>query len=532
MTPRIKRLLELISSYSFNLYYMKGKDMILSDFLSRQMHDNSNPHEIIPISFNMYNALYETYYRIEMKDWYLVQTSLQMKVAAIILPEVHGTQKAITIESPKPQTPVKQVDKNRPKLGYGRAGIKCKKPQPVADKWTSSKSSKIPTVQNATKNSTNFPVPDWLITNKTEIVIRREIQGKNMDQPFYPDPIYRPPPRPPENLLPESPENKLVTDPKIDIEFEENSLHQEGIISEFYQRPNISYLQQPKDLENLVNTGNLVQKLLPKQADIDKILKIIQQKVLKGTYLSVTVKEIQAGYLCSSYFKDIYLYLAQNKLPSSKTAIRKIEMLAEKYILLDSLFKISTTPDRETAVLPIPETCIDSIIALIHLSLFARHQGIIKTYLTISDKFFIPNLIHYLRSYIKGCHICQLNRNEKPPSKQLKTRINLNYRPLSRLSMNLKVMPKLSKGHKYILCLIDKATNYLITVSVYQSKAEEIGEALIEHVITKYCVPDCIIMDQDSAFMSSLMNYLFNKFNIKIDSCTLQPSIVASQIWN
>ena len=42
--------------------------MILSDFLSRQMHDDSNPHEIIPISFNMYNTLYETYYRIETKD--------------------------------------------------------------------------------------------------------------------------------------------------------------------------------------------------------------------------------------------------------------------------------------------------------------------------------------------------------------------------------------------------------------------------------------------------------------------------------
>ena len=46
-------MLELISSYSFNLYYMKDKYMILSDFLSRQMHDTSNPLEIIPISFNM-----------------------------------------------------------------------------------------------------------------------------------------------------------------------------------------------------------------------------------------------------------------------------------------------------------------------------------------------------------------------------------------------------------------------------------------------------------------------------------------------
>ena len=52
-TTRIKRLLELISSYSFNLYYMKGKDVILSDLLSQQKNDNSNPHKIIPISFNM-----------------------------------------------------------------------------------------------------------------------------------------------------------------------------------------------------------------------------------------------------------------------------------------------------------------------------------------------------------------------------------------------------------------------------------------------------------------------------------------------
>ena len=68
---------------------------------------------------------------------------------------------------------------------------------------------------------------------------------------------------------------------------------------------------------------------MPKQADIDKILKVIQRKVLKGMHLSVTVKEIQAGYLSSSYFKDIYLYLAQNRLPSSKAAIRKVEMLAK-----------------------------------------------------------------------------------------------------------------------------------------------------------------------------------------------------------
>ena len=70
-----------------------------------------------------------------------------------------------------------------------------------------------------------------------------------------------------------------------------------------------------------MSTGKLVQMFLPKQADIDKISKIIQRKVLKGTHLPVTVKEVQAGYLISPHFKDLYLYLAQNKLPSTKTAI-------------------------------------------------------------------------------------------------------------------------------------------------------------------------------------------------------------------
>ena len=152
--------------------------------------------------------------------------------------------------------------------------------------------------------------------------------------------------------------------------------------------------------------------------------------------MPVTIKEIQAGYLVSPYFKDIYLYLAQNKLPSTKTVIQKVKTLAEKYILLDSLlFKIITAQEKETALSAIPEICTDKIITLYHSSLFAGHQGVIKTYLTINDKFFIPNLVHYLWSYIKGCHICPLASNKKPPMRQLQARINLNYTPLSKLSI-------------------------------------------------------------------------------------------------
>ena len=229
--------------------------------------------------------------------------------------------------------------------------------------------------------------------------------------------------------------------------------------------------------------------------------------MLKGTHLLVEIKEIQAGYLHGCYFKDIYVYLSQNKLPSSKAVIRKMEALSEKYILLDSLlFKI--TPEKETVVLAVPETCVDKMIALYHSSLFTGHQGVMKTYLTMSDKFFITNLIHYLRSYIKGCHLCQLVCNEKLPPRQLQAIINPNYMPLSRLSMDLKVMPRSYKGHKFILCIINEVTNYLITIPIYQANSAEIGAGLIGNVITKYCIPEYIIVDQDSTFMSSLKTYL------------------------
>ena len=82
--------------------------------------------------------------------------------------------------------------------------------------------------------------------------------------------------------------------------------------------------------------------------------------------------------------------------------------------------------------------------------------------------------------------------------------------------MDLKVVLRSHKGHKFILCIIDEVTNYLITVPIYQAKSEEIGEALIQNMIPKYCIPRYNIMGQDSAFMSLLRTYLLSKFNIKI----------------
>ena len=82
-------------------------------------------------------------------------------------------------------------------------------------------------------------------------------------------------------------------------------------------------MQEPQELTDLIDTTKLIQKYLPKQMDIDKILDIIKRKVLKGTHLPLTIKEIQAGYLTSPYFKDLYLFLSQKQITQQKICYKE-----------------------------------------------------------------------------------------------------------------------------------------------------------------------------------------------------------------
>ena len=144
-TTRTKRLLELLSPYSFNLYYIKGKDMVLNDFLSRQKTDDSNPHEIIPMLFTLKSQTGNHFYQINNEinqprnDRYLVQTRSQVKSSGIKLPEIHGANKGLDphVQPGKqrsfPSLPIQTVDKGppthpipNPRLNQGRARLRRK----------------------------------------------------------------------------------------------------------------------------------------------------------------------------------------------------------------------------------------------------------------------------------------------------------------------------------------------------------------------------------------------------------------------
>ena len=97
-TGRIIRLLEHLSGYCFNLYYVKGKDMILCDYLSRIAVDKGDPSEVIPISFNalaQYRLALDYVTESFMITHLMVATRSGTSAAGINLPQVHGAQKGV-----------------------------------------------------------------------------------------------------------------------------------------------------------------------------------------------------------------------------------------------------------------------------------------------------------------------------------------------------------------------------------------------------------------------------------------------------
>ena len=191
----------------------------------------------------------------------------------------------------RPEKPKKGISEKL-WVGQRRAGLRRRRPEPDHINQPSDVTRGIPGGSKIITEKTNS-------SQGTNSMHDRAI---NDDKPFLPDiPLHPDPFHKPSSLQQNT--NKINQNTNINLDFEEYSPFQEGIISETIQRPDKSFFQNPKALEDLIDKGNLMHRSLPKQTDIDKILQIIQRKVLKGTHLPAEVKEIQAGYLQSPYFK-------------------------------------------------------------------------------------------------------------------------------------------------------------------------------------------------------------------------------------
>ena len=171
----------------------------------------------------------------------------------------------------------------------------------------------------------------------------------------------------------------------------------------------------PPPLESLLDKAKMAYKFLPKQGDIDRLIAKINKKVLRDTNLCVDLRDLKAAYLTSPHFRDIYLYLLQNRMPLGKGAAKRLDQNARNYLILDGLlFKILDDGEGNLdTVLCIPTSKVHILLNAYHSSLLGGHTGITKCYHTISQRFYCPNLAENLKAYITGCHVCQLFKKGK-----------------------------------------------------------------------------------------------------------------------
>ena len=233
--------------------------------------------------------------------------------------------------------------------------------------------------------------------------------------------------------------------------------------------PEIEYTQTPQVLVPTDTPMSIIHKHIPRQSDIDKIVKNIETRVIHSLELPIQAQDLIKAYQHSTHFCDIYQYITDGKLPFSAKAQNCIRAKALNYVVINHfLFRIDTQKDRlrqrQFILLVIPEKCEPIIFNMYHDSLLAGHQGPYHTAMTIRQKFFIHNLMNKVKRYIEACHTCLKTKPKYMKNQPIYGRIPVDYAPMQDLSIDIKTMPQAYGGHHLLLVITCDQTNFTIAV--------------------------------------------------------------------
>ena len=303
-------------------------------------------------------------------------------------------------------------------------------------------------------------------------------------------------------------------DPQMEVPFSEDT------VEPVFKKPEITDFEIPPVLEEMITDGSLIHKHLPEQADIDKILTQINRKYLRRLHLPCSLKDMQAAYMQSPHFCDIYNAIMFNKYPKHRKAIEKLhQAMLSQYVIQGGLLYIYMKNNfgEQEPVLCVPPSKIDIFLDQYHTSLLGGHSGITKCYQTLRQRVYCPNLPYYVRLYVISCHICQLFKNSKRFDRPLMRRFyDINTPTMTNISMDIKHMPPSKSPYKYILVLLCDISNFLVATPMKKATAEEVCSILFDNFMAYYAVPIRIICDQDPAFMSSLCQWFFKAYGIQL----------------
>ena len=315
----------------------------------------------------------------------------------------------------------------------------------------------------------------------------------------------------------------LRGDPFLDPE-DEKPL-EEAVVEGHFRSPILEDFIIPPTLSEETKGKTILAKNLPKQTDIDRLLAVLNRKILTRSRFPDGLKDLEAAYTHSACFKDIYEYLRYNKLPSNPRKAHQIQINANNHFLLGTLlFKL--TPNKlgvMNPVLCVPPSKMDLILDHYHSSLLGGHQGMNKTLMTLQERFFCPRLGDIVRSYIVSCHVCQLFRNSKRFDRPfLQRKYDINQGTMTCISMDIKHMPGSSTGHNYILVMLCEISNFMVTAPMVTATSPEICQVMQDHLICVFGNPVKLICDQDPAFMSHLTQTMLLSYGVKL--ITVSPT--------
>ena len=234
--------------------------------------------------------------------------------------------------------------------------------------------------------------------------------------------------------------------------------------------PEIEYTQTPQALVPIDTPLSIIHKHIPKQSDIDKIVKNIETCIIHSLELPIQAQDLVKAYQHSTHFHDIYQYITDGKLSSSLKAQNYIRDEALNHVVINNfLFGIDMRKDKDLDkgslfLLVIPEKYEPIIFNTYHDSLVAGHQGPYRTVMTIRQKFFIHNLMNKVKRYIEACHTCLKTKPKYMKNLLVYGRIPLDYAPMQDLLIDIKTMPQAFRGYHLLLVITCDQTNFTIAV--------------------------------------------------------------------
>ena len=244
---------------------------------------------------------------------------------------------------------------------------------------------------------------------------------------------------------------------------------------------------------------------IPPQFEIDRALSELRSKVLRQRTINIETADLITEYDKSVCFKDVYNYILRDKLPGNANTQKKIAGEAANYVVVNQLlFKIEKVKQGKTyesiPLLVIPEKFEYNIFHMYHTSLLSMHQGLWKTFLTIRNKYYIPNLFVKLRTFIQACYLCQ---RSKPCQKQGTPHygyIPKDYMPLEHLAVDIKYMPNGFNGFRFLIMVMCKQTNFVFAIPSKDRTARAISDALIHRVFAITGPPAIFVSRQRHCF--------------------------------